>query len=367
MVNPTLEQCQAWRKNKLVNPLTKRKISEGGPVYKQLEKACKTKSTPVRKSPASSKPQKVTSASPKLGSRKPKIKKADCLPPQYSWKVGKGCFAVIPSSPAKKPSPVKQSTPKKPTPVKQSIPKKPTPVKQSTPKKSSPVKRPFLTRLEQTCSDMSDPIFGDEFADLEDKELETVVMIGKDEKKHCYLLDSIYEAYRQSILNDKIPSDPMDPSHALTKAEIEDILKKKKQLDPKFVAPKKEVIEYGPFELRVSERNNFFYIDVLKNLYQRYNLGVIPSNIEPADFGRLASVDYSSAVALDLIMTRWNKGKLFNPEYNAMFKKGVLPPTPIYKGLLVPIKLQPEEWKKSFRGMVDLNALKDFIDKLRDM
>ena len=345
MVNPTLEQCQAWRKNKLVNPLTKRKISEGGPVYKQLEKACKTKSTPVRKSPASSKPQKVTSASPKLGSRKPKIKKAYCLPPQYSWKVGKGCFAVIPSSPAKKPTPVKQSTPKKP----------------------SPVKRPFLTRLEQTCSDMSDPIFGDEFADLEDKELETVVMIGKDEKKHCYLLDSIYEAYRQSILNDKIPSDPMDPSHALTKAEIDDILKKKKQLDPKFVAPKKEVIEYGPFELRVSERNNFFYIDVLKNLYQRYNLGVIPSNIEPADFGRLASVDYSSAVALDLIMTRWNKGKLFNPEYNAMFKKGVLPPTPIYKGLLVPIKLQPEEWKKSFRGMVDLNALKDFIDKLRDM
>jgi hypothetical protein len=37
------EYCAEWQKNKTINPITKRKISENGTIYKQFLKACQTK------------------------------------------------------------------------------------------------------------------------------------------------------------------------------------------------------------------------------------------------------------------------------------------------------------------------------------
>ena len=51
-MNLSPEECSQWRKNKLVNPLTGRKIQEGKGVYKDLEKACKDKHSPKKKSPS---------------------------------------------------------------------------------------------------------------------------------------------------------------------------------------------------------------------------------------------------------------------------------------------------------------------------
>ena len=128
MVNPTKLECEKWVKNKLVNPMTGRKIQEGKGVYNELEKKCTPRKSPAKKSPA-----KIR------GSKKPKIKKSDCVGPRYEWVVGQGCYEVKealpkPQSP-KKPSPKPQS-PKKPSPKPQS-PKRPSPKPQS-PKRPSP-------------------------------------------------------------------------------------------------------------------------------------------------------------------------------------------------------------------------------------
>jgi len=63
---PTEEECEEWRRNKLINPLTKtkkNKIKENGELYKELEEYCK--GTPVKKiSPKSSSPS-IKKSSPK--------------------------------------------------------------------------------------------------------------------------------------------------------------------------------------------------------------------------------------------------------------------------------------------------------------
>ncbi len=81
MVSPSLIQCQAWRKNKLVNPLTNRKISEGGPVYKQLQKECKLLPSPKKPSPKKQSPKKQSpkKQSPKKQSVKSLLLKSKFL------------------------------------------------------------------------------------------------------------------------------------------------------------------------------------------------------------------------------------------------------------------------------------------------
>jgi predicted aspartyl protease len=45
----TLEQCKQWSKNKLINPITNRKIKENGPTYIKIEKKCKELTKKERK------------------------------------------------------------------------------------------------------------------------------------------------------------------------------------------------------------------------------------------------------------------------------------------------------------------------------
>jgi len=140
-MNLSLEECNQWRKNKLVNPLTGRKIQEGKGVYKDLEKACKDKSSPLQSKERSR--DKKKSPSPRRIGKKNSLRKGPCQeqPDKYEWIVGKGCHELIKRSPSPKkqsPSPKKQS-PKKQTPKKQS-PKKESHKKQ-TPKKQTPKKQ----------------------------------------------------------------------------------------------------------------------------------------------------------------------------------------------------------------------------------
>jgi len=133
MVNPTKLDCEKWVKNKLVNPMTGRRIQEGKGVYNELEKKCTPRKSPVkksevRKSPAKKSPAKKSPAKIR-GSKKPKIKKSDCIGPHYEWVVGQGCYEVKEALP-------KPQSPKRPSPKPQS-PKRPSPKPQS-PKRPSP-------------------------------------------------------------------------------------------------------------------------------------------------------------------------------------------------------------------------------------
>jgi penicillin-insensitive murein endopeptidase len=136
-MNLSPEDCSKWRKNKLVNPLTGRKIQEGKGIYKDLEKACRDKASPKIDIGFDEEDFDL----PKKVGKKNSLKKALCQeqPEKYEWIVGKGCHEKVKKNQSpKKQSPKKQS-PKKQSPKKQS-PKKQSPKKQS-PKKQSPKKQ----------------------------------------------------------------------------------------------------------------------------------------------------------------------------------------------------------------------------------
>lgn len=107
----SLDICAEFLKNPTINPRTGRKIQVGKGVYNELMKLCAQTQPPVpAKKPAS--PKVV------LGEESKKVKrlKKDCLPPNYEWKVGKGCFemkAVLPEQVPDKKSvkPSRQSPP----------------------------------------------------------------------------------------------------------------------------------------------------------------------------------------------------------------------------------------------------------------
>jgi len=125
MATPSQADCEKWFKDPLVNPLTKRSIQEGKPVWKKLEKDCSSyKSKPTSK-PTSPKPVSKSistkpvapKASPKLGRKLTKVRKGDCVGDDKIWKVGQGCFEVKKSSPKSPPKVIKPVELVVPTPL----------------------------------------------------------------------------------------------------------------------------------------------------------------------------------------------------------------------------------------------------------
>jgi hypothetical protein len=112
MATPSQADCEKWFQNPLVNPLTKRAIQEGKPVWKKLEKDCeeyksKPTSKPLPKPVPKSISPVVPKASPKLGRKLTKVRKGDCVGDDMIWKVGQGCFEVKKSSPKSSPKVIK--------------------------------------------------------------------------------------------------------------------------------------------------------------------------------------------------------------------------------------------------------------------
>ena len=201
-MNLSPEECSQWRKNKGVNPLTGRKIQEGKGVYKELEKACKEKPSPKKKSPSPLKkklstPNKKKTPSPKKVGKKNSLKKAPCQeqPNKYKWIVGKGCHEKSPSH--KKQSPKKESH-KKLSLEKIDITKK------ESPKKESP-KKPSSEKIDITKKQCLELIFNPYIDPITNKELKL-----KDNRylslvKQCNIpvsLDTITPQHCELFLND---------------------------------------------------------------------------------------------------------------------------------------------------------------------
>ena len=56
----------------------------------------------------------------------------------------------------------------------------------------------LLSNLQGTCYNQEDPITMDPFNEMDQDTINNIIMIGEGEKKHCFLLDTIYEHIRQS-------------------------------------------------------------------------------------------------------------------------------------------------------------------------
>ena len=86
-------------------------------------------------------------------------------------------------------------------------------------------KQEKLQNLREECSDMTDPISIEDFEDLSDDDLSTVVKIGDRPPKHCYKLENIrghLNRQQRQGLEDK---DPLNPSYIIPRNEVREILR----------------------------------------------------------------------------------------------------------------------------------------------
>jgi hypothetical protein len=86
-------------------------------------------------------------------------------------------------------------------------------------------KQEKLQNLREECSDMTDPISIEDFEDLSDDDLATVVKIGDRPPKHCYKLENIRShltrQQRQGLEN----KDPLNPSYIIPRNEVREIMR----------------------------------------------------------------------------------------------------------------------------------------------
>lgn len=187
-------------------------------------------------------------------------------------------------------------------PIKQVFPSK-SPPKQVSPQ--SP-KTTILKELQNSCNNDADPISMDAFADMSVSDLKNLVKVGKGDKKNCYMLENIYEVYKTAVLAKKPVKDPMDPSHILSKAEIDDINAKMKAIDSKYLPPKHVSPKPYPtgYSLETQIFGDQFTIRVVQGRRIIYDFGVVPAWVETRHTG---SADNTSGVLISNIRELWDR------------------------------------------------------------
>jgi hypothetical protein len=346
MKSPTKNDCKKWKENPTVNPLTNRKIKENGPVFKTLKSKCdQMKKSPQK--PVSKSPKKPVSKSPKqsIGKKLYKIKKDDCKGNDKTWIIGKGCFET------------KQIKSPKVSPFVSSLFEEPKP--------KIDKKQNILSELNDTCYSMMDNLLFEDFADMTIEELETIVKIGKGEKKNCYKAESIYEWVKHNIEKGEIPKDPSNPSHQITKDEIKQMLQILRKENPSLKSPGKKVVNNNGWNLVFNRRLNFYIIYIKKETTQLL-LGNIPSVIEPTrdwfpDPHRLPSATWSSASVIFKIQKYFNDGTLFVNQENELKK---MYPT---RNLAIPLPYDILFWRDSRSPRtenIDTYKFAEFVENL---
>lgn len=83
----------------------------------------------------------------------------------------------------------------------------------------------LLKKIEQMCSNDVDPVTLEKLSALNTQELEKIIAIGDERKKHCLTAASAYGVYLEAAKQSKRPRDPLNPSYEFTKDDIERILR----------------------------------------------------------------------------------------------------------------------------------------------
>lgn len=92
-------------------------------------------------------------------------------------------------------------------------------------KRPSSNRQVLLKRIEQMCSNDVDPVTLEKLSSLNTKELEAIIAIGDEKKKHCMTAASAYGVYFEAAKQSKRPRDPLNPSYEFTKEDIERVLR----------------------------------------------------------------------------------------------------------------------------------------------
>jgi hypothetical protein len=237
-----------------------------------------------------------------------------------------------------------------------------------------------IQELKNKCIDHYDGILFEEFEDWEDQELEEAILIGPEDIKRCYKVETIYRWIEDSIKSGKPLKDPINVSHEITEKElnyIKNIIRKK--MGDKYVSPahKQIVLDEKNVELLISDPNNtwesipkkyipyygrgalrypFFHIQIKisipGNSDPKYiDLGYIPAGIEP-----MAGEDqYLSSYSLIASVRKlWDMRKLLLVHH----------PLNDIKCCTVELNKKPHYWFDSY-GRLDINKVSEFGADLR--
>jgi hypothetical protein len=162
---------------------------------------------------------------------------------------------------------------------------------------------------ERSCWNDNDPITFDDLRTVPSKEL---IMIGKGEKKHCFLVESLYEYYKTQTKSNMPVRNPVDSSARLTHDEIKELTSKMKRLHPDTKKIRKHP-RRNIYKLMYQETPDFYHIFLINRKNEiEVNLGVIPSFLGIEETG---STDRTSATVLSKLFELHENGRLLTSHH----------------------------------------------------
>jgi 2-cysteine adaptor domain. len=170
-------------------------------------------------------------------------------------------------------------------------------------------------KLCESCWNDEDPIT---FENLKDKPPEEVIMVGNGKKKHCFLIESLYEYYKTQTISNLPVKNPVDNSYKISTKEIKELVRKMKRLHPDLVPIKSQrkkscyLLKYQNISYTIPKvgTKEFFNIYLLKKNYRIIVLlGVIPSFVE---IEHTNSSDLTSATVLNKLYELHERNRLMS-------------------------------------------------------
>ena len=154
-----------------------------------------------------------------------------------------------------------------------------------------------ILELKNVCNGTLDAITYEEFEEWEDQDLKDAILIGTKGSKNCYQVENIFNWYQSKAKDKKKAFDPVNPSHEITKEEINAMKKiMKNRLGSKYKSPEKHTVEFddkrvvlnidGPINYRYVGR----YDDIIWPFYHLriYILDQTMKRIKTIELGYLA-------------------------------------------------------------------------------
>lgn len=172
---------------------------------------------------------------------------------------------------------------------------------------ATPVATPTMNNLENQCLNDGDPVILEDFKNMNANSLRSIVKIGPGPKKHCFLLDSIFQVYKTAVLDNLPVKNPLNPSYILTAADINMIDRMMLARDPSYRPPQRTMMNYRGYELDITPDGNYFRLRIMRRGTMAMDLGYIPGDIETRNTG---SADTTSAAMIAALRELWDQRRM---------------------------------------------------------
>lgn len=170
-----------------------------------------------------------------------------------------------------------------------------------------PTNAPTANNLRAQCINEGDPVMLENFKNMNANGLKSIVKIGPGPKKHCFLLDSIYQVYKTAVDDNRPVKNPLNPSHILTKAELRTIDRMMLARDPSYRPPQRTMMNYRGYELDIAPDGRYFRLRIMRRGVMAMDLGYIPGDIEVRNTG---SADTTSAAMISALRELWDQRRM---------------------------------------------------------